>query len=425
MRKNYPLTLLPDVIRKCFLEDFIKPTPPRPFEKSTSGILGCLAVGMCFFLLLAIFGKGNTGGLTAIGVIVAIIWMIGRHYQAGVNGQRKSEYDNEVKKYNTRLSKYQEYRSTRSRVFFSGDYRKEKLEIVKNAISRPCLKGKSRAGRSENTLYFHLLRWFPGMIYRNYILEIFLESDPYVPDIIFQDIVTNIHIDIEIDEPYSLSDQAPIHCIDLGPDSEKKRNVFFNNHGWIVIRFSESQVLTDPESCCRFVAKVMFNVTRERRWLFFQYRNRNWTYAELDKSKRFILICLSTFDEMSLKWTVLKKAFLKIEQGNDPMDALRDARAHYWKFLPEEPNERGWHKVIKGDLKKRKNHFSPIVTTRWNAIQAMQLATENARSNYTRKLVSQIEVDQLEKQLENKISLGPPKVPSNIIFIGDRDGDSN
>jgi hypothetical protein len=66
----------------------------------------------------------------------------------------------------------------------------------------------------------------------------------------------NIYIDIEIDEPYDLVNRVAMHY--KGVDDF--RNNFFVKRGWIVIRFSEYQVHTDPMGCCRFIADVISSI---------------------------------------------------------------------------------------------------------------------------------------------------------------------
>ena len=62
-----------------------------------------------------------------------------------------------------------------------------------------------------------------------------------------------------MDEPYSLSNNEPIHYDTLERDN--RRNQFFVSRGWLVIRFSEQQVICYPDSCCKVVAQEIAEVT--------------------------------------------------------------------------------------------------------------------------------------------------------------------
>ena len=77
----------------------------------------------------------------------------------------------------------------------------------------------------------------------------------YTPDVIIQDLQTNIWLDIEIDEPWyrHLGIKVPSHFI--GKDDN--RNQFFNSQGWVVLRLSECQFFNHPESCMKQIAQEL------------------------------------------------------------------------------------------------------------------------------------------------------------------------
>ena len=81
----------------------------------------------------------------------------------------------------------------------------------------------------------------------------------YTPDFAYIDPDANLHIDIEIDEPYEYKSRKPLHCI----GQDEKRNRFFTNGFWVVIRFSEEQVIRYPERCCKKVAEIIADVTSD------------------------------------------------------------------------------------------------------------------------------------------------------------------
>jgi very-short-patch-repair endonuclease len=75
--------------------------------------------------------------------------------------------------------------------------------------------------------------------------------------IIFNEI--GLSIDVEIDEPYDYKSKKPTHCIDQPNDTI--RNQYFIEGNWIVIRFSEAQIVLYPDSCCKTIAKVISSIT--------------------------------------------------------------------------------------------------------------------------------------------------------------------
>jgi very-short-patch-repair endonuclease len=81
---------------------------------------------------------------------------------------------------------------------------------------------------------------------------------PYSADFILVH-SSGLSIDIEIDEPYVGHTKEPHHCIDQGKD--EIRNEFFISNNWVVIRFSEKQVVKYPYRCCKVIAQAIAQVT--------------------------------------------------------------------------------------------------------------------------------------------------------------------
>jgi hypothetical protein len=75
---------------------------------------------------------------------------------------------------------------------------------------------------------------------------------PYEPDIaiIEKDNKYGIRIDVEIDEPYGGLDRTPIHYIGCGDEFRDKN---LANLGWIVVRFSETQIVKEPQKCIGYI----------------------------------------------------------------------------------------------------------------------------------------------------------------------------
>lgn len=63
---------------------------------------------------------------------------------------------------------------------------------------------------------------------------------------------SGLALDIEIDEPYEGRSKQPHHCQDDPKDA--RRNKFFIERNWLVIRFSEYQIASQPDACCRAIA---------------------------------------------------------------------------------------------------------------------------------------------------------------------------
>jgi len=162
-----------------------------------------------------------------------------------------------------------------------------------------------KIGASE-TIFLNVLKeYFKEQIYTNKAIEIFsykkkdywddvsyedyydlsMKNDnDYCPDFIFEHDKTDLIIDIEIDEPYTLG--QPIHYLDSIHDN--KRNGYFLENGWVVIRFSEMQIKLEPKSCCKEIAEVIFDLTGDYSYLNLLkdeprlFRHSKWTKTEAE-----------------------------------------------------------------------------------------------------------------------------------------------
>jgi hypothetical protein len=116
----------------------------------------------------------------------------------------------------------------------------------------------TKAGSSEALLGKALALYFPNRIKTGLQLTIpKTDNWSYDPDFAYIDKKTGLHIDIEVDEPYSHKSGKPIHY--QGKDD--RRNEFFGSKGWVVIRFCEKQVVLSPKRCCKTVALVIAELT--------------------------------------------------------------------------------------------------------------------------------------------------------------------
>lgn len=148
-------------------------------------------------------------------------------------------------------------------------------------------------------------------------LSILGRTLPYEPDFILYDNDLNLFIDIEIDEPYDGYSRTPTH---VSNGSDKIRDQFFIDSGWVVIRFTEHQIHTNPNGCVSTVkyivdslrenaqnAKMPNSVVHEEKWDSVQaiiwernlYREKYLGIQSFEKIIRNIkVICLDKSDKI-------------------------------------------------------------------------------------------------------------------------------
>lgn len=123
--------------------------------------------------------------------------------------------------------------------------------------------GNAQVGVSEKAFQQILQQFFPnivpGLQFKNPVLDF-----PYSVDFaLFHK--SGLSVDIEIDEPYVGNTKEPSHCIDSAKDDI--RNKFFIAGNWVVVRFSEKQVVQYPQSCCQVIASIIARVTGDYTYL--------------------------------------------------------------------------------------------------------------------------------------------------------------
>lgn len=103
---------------------------------------------------------------------------------------------------------------------------------------------------------------------------------PYEPDIaiVEKTFEKGIRIDIEIDEPYTGYDRKPIHFIGCG---DGYRDLVLVNHGWIVVRFSEKQIVTESCKCIAFIKYIISTILKTSDAPFdYPTYDKKWTENE-------------------------------------------------------------------------------------------------------------------------------------------------
>lgn len=146
---------------------------------------------------------------------------------------------------------------------------------------------KAPKGHSETQFERDLWQYFPNKIHTGLMMPRPGFDQPYVPDFAHIDPATHLHIDIEVDEPYTYDTRQPLHYLDS--EKDKHRNQFFLEAGWIVIRFSEAQVVKTPLSCCKAIASTIASITQDNTLmnLFRQVPTlkpeQRWSYEEAQR----------------------------------------------------------------------------------------------------------------------------------------------
>lgn len=265
---HYPIVLIPAEIQRVkselpVLPVFSEPLPQQPGEEPKKVNTTVIAVEAAAVTIpsIAITSQGATAPglllfLAGAGAIAAQAWRQIKTYP-----KRKQKHRREITVYREKLEEYdtkkrqheREVRASQSPERVAEFQYKLLLDILRRTDSYDGNSSNARRGSSEAMFGEYLRQYFPGMVHAGLTLKIPNFDYPYTPDFAYIDEQLKLHIDIEIDEPYVYHSGEPTHYV----GKDKRRNDFFNDRGWIVIRFSEEQVIRYPRSCCKTIAQVI------------------------------------------------------------------------------------------------------------------------------------------------------------------------
>jgi hypothetical protein len=196
-----------------------------------------------------------------------------------------------------RISKLNEYKNSVNQIFKLAnqeiDKERKRVEclienqkeiILKGILAKRLAKFDFKIEHKENTK-----RGKTELFFLQYLYEIFQKNvkidvgpvmkKPFLPDfvIVYSDL--GLFVDVEIDEPYVLETGEIIHH-DRSRDSI--RNQFFISNNWIVIRFSERQIVENPTECALFIKNVLVAIARREIFVETEIRPEStWTYEEV------------------------------------------------------------------------------------------------------------------------------------------------
>jgi len=312
IRGFYPVILIPDSIRQFCADNPIlileesasstrKPplTPRSPVSNNSrySLVIQLWIASVAVVMLVNwLFGMSLMAFWSSL-VCASVSAVAAFSYLRFVDFQVRDRYKQRLADYQQQLSKYESYqlcrlqpkgKETEQYNSLLQDRSKLLKKLLKKIVQPPASqsKGGAQQGVSEKQFFIYLCRYFSG--FYDFCMggefPIPGTSFRYTADFILVHQPTGLAIDIEIDEPYEGRTGKPHHCVDRGKDNQ--RNQFFLERNWVVIRFSELQVVKYPDACCKAIARIIAQITGDYRGLV-QFGNvadllphKQWTVKE-------------------------------------------------------------------------------------------------------------------------------------------------
>lgn len=278
---TYPIVIIPEYIKQASSSTIkfeeVYPNIKKPSEphrkkngdkKGSDILLGNLGCGCLTFFGIAITCRIISSILNIsenayksywfpiIILVTIVIWItfiyLGNKGAEIEDEKNSEEYKKKYQIYLENLKKHNELvgsvnsekfqyreRHKRKTIIFENNRKQifNNLEILEdNAIKK---------GISEEFFHRFLLRYSDITVYKS------IKYSYYYPDLIL--VKNNIVTILEIDEPYVNDTKEPIHFDNI----DKIRDDYFINNTFIIIRFTEEQILNYTEECLEIINEII------------------------------------------------------------------------------------------------------------------------------------------------------------------------
>lgn len=302
----YPIVLIPNLHQSVVGDGFriyegtTRQNPPHPPQiprilkweeawarrlRNKSGLLGLLLGSL---LILTCFFFWHQGILLSASIALVLM----AFGVIGVGWGVKEAAIEEKRLYRERVAVYERKQQLWQRGCVCSPRRRGRRNRKPKNVTLPLAVSSAQKGVSETFFFEHLQAVFGSYAEIHFGQELEIEESDYNYSTDFSLIVEDagLYLDIEIDECYVGKGKkfVPTHCVD--DERDQRRDRFFLDRGWIVIRFAEEQVVRHPQACCQEIAQVLSDLTGDRPFLE-NYRSpvlpsiRQWTKA--DARRRF------------------------------------------------------------------------------------------------------------------------------------------
>ncbi len=275
--KTYPQIFYPLPLQSFLKQQqltYPRYTKPRPHRSildvpiSPNIVVPIGGIGLFILTFVAVI-KGLSLSAIALGLISwgGTIWGLYQFLRWWSKQRRQQEQDYQ---HSQQVKQWQRANKLRARYLKNAhkhqkqqlESRRQKLrQLLKDNVEQPVAQSDAQKGVSEVKFLEVLQSVLPTVEFGGeFPIPNF--AHPYSMDMAFIDQDTGLSINIEIDEPYEGKKKQPHHCLDDGKD--EKRNHFFLERNWVVLRFAEEQVVKNPQGCCRCLVEVIVNFTQDK-----------------------------------------------------------------------------------------------------------------------------------------------------------------
>jgi hypothetical protein len=359
---TYPKVLIPKNIKdvKTSLPRVTgEPIQPKNLRQKQQSADIYIYVSILLIIVIAIIGE-TLIHIPSFVILLSVIYFM-RHLKIkDFNSSEQQKYNIEQKKYEKDLSEYySREREAQNNPIIIKNHRKELLGVILKKTKKTNCTIVPQNGISESYFENYLKKYFKDRIFTNLgISESNFNTPPYQPDFTYICPETNLHIDIEIDEIYILKTGEPIHYRIDSYTRDDKRNNYFLNNNWVVIRFSEEQVIKYPDECCKVVAQTIFEVLNE------PINNKLYSIGSLAKSKQWTKDEAKEMYRNNFRNNLLYEANLISSKTNYAYQTVNTNKSYFETSDPKKSNSYNKQSTPINTEEKKTKYIPPVVISR-------------------------------------------------------------
>jgi hypothetical protein len=269
-----------------FASFFIHPDQEKKIDLYPLYLLCLFWIGIATAIYFRKMNNSILSGCIALTIIAVVINSI-ILYKTKIKNDKLRNFNIDRKKSQKNIPKVKPQLVKDEQLIISFNHNIWRAEA--NKLLRSDKNSSANVGSSEKFFLKRLKAVFPQASFGfAYLPDGY--THPYSSDI--EIILENgLGLQIEIDEPYVGKSREPHHCWDVGSDAT--RDAFFLRSGWIILRFSEHQIVTNPSGCIAVITRVAAKLVGNKQLSELDLLNnlkpeRQWTVEEakmLEKKK--------------------------------------------------------------------------------------------------------------------------------------------
>lgn len=385
---KYPCVILPDNLYNIYRSTFPYPELDVDFSEDMKlkkygnthiGTVGVIVSFLIFIIsyyadvLWATFFAALVFGFFVAYSIIENEENEKREYLDSLNGRMYAKMYAAKEEYR---KKYEETIQLNSDFSKLCKFRREKMKEVLLHTDSETFPSENKCAVLYEKFHEELSKRFDGVLYYNRYVKDRLSDMRFAPDymLVFGD--SNLCVAIEIDKPYSLEEREPedyISAADNGLwESFGLSEDVFCGKGWIVVRFSEPQVVSEPLKCCKKIVDVITGIIGSSRftdglenvgvlesqnfWTLEQcryYAQNNFRESYLGLSAETETVPVEDMTENNVKDEKVNKVIEKDESEEEVKNAdVKEENVEKVEDVKEEDVKKEEDDIKKDDLKE-------------------------------------------------------------------------